>query len=253
MRGGGGKEAREACCAMLHAGKQAEAVREAEQLFSEGIFSQAEQDCELVRISGAAQGRAVGRGGAEAMVAVAQTEGQDTMRASSLPGGAPGEAQVDYKTASLQLLERYLKLSKPPDSAFDSIGTERTRLSDQGRELVWLECRASLRAGSTKLPRGQKAKIAEKYSVSAKTVARIWSGKEMRGSSDAATQQLRDQLGHHGQGGIGAPQDADDGSAEAGDEEMEEETMAHDAGVNDSDFAHWRVYHIVCVFQMESV
>ena len=116
MRGGGGKEAREACCAMLHAG-----------------------------ISGAAQGRAVGRGGAEATVAVAQTEGQDTMRASSPPGGAPGEAQVDYKTASLQLLERYLKLSKPPDSAFDSIGTERTRLSDQGRELVWLECRASLR------------------------------------------------------------------------------------------------------------
>ena len=253
MRGGGGKEAREACCAMLHAGKQAEAMREAEQLFSEGIFSQAELDCELVRISGAAQGRAVGRGGAEAMVAVAQTEGQDTMRASSLPGGAPGEAQVDYKTASLQLLERYLKLSKPPDSAFDSIGTERTRLSDQGRELVWLECRASLRAGSTKMPVGQKAKIAEKYSVSAKTVARIWSGKEMRGSSDAATQQLRDQLGHHGQGGIGAPQDADDGSAEAGDEEMEEETMAHDAGVSDSDFAHWRVYHIVCVFQMESV
>ena len=248
MRGGGGKEAREACCAMLHAGKQAEAVREAEQLFSEGIFSQAELDCELVRISGAAQGRAVGRGGAEAMVAVAQTEGQDTMRASSLPGGAPGEAQVDYKTASLQLLERYLKLSKPPDSAFDSIGTERTRLSDQGRELVWLECRASLRAGSTKLPRGQKAKIAEKYSVSENTVTRIWSGTATRGSSDAATQQLRDQLGHHGQGGIGAPQDADDGS-----EEMEEETMAHDAGVSDSDFAHWRVYHIVCVFQMESV
>ena len=142
VRGGGGKEAREACCAMLHAGKQAEAMREAEQLFSEGIFSQAELDCELVRISGAAQGRAVGRGGAEAMVAVAQTEGQDTMRASSPPGGAPGEAQVDCETASLQLLERYLKLSKPPDSAFDSIGTERTRLSDQGRELVWLECRA---------------------------------------------------------------------------------------------------------------
>jgi len=45
---------------MLHAGKQAKAVREAEQLFAEGILSQAELDCELALISGAAQGRAVG-------------------------------------------------------------------------------------------------------------------------------------------------------------------------------------------------
>jgi len=41
---------REACCAMLHAGKQAKAVREPEQLFAEGILSQAELDCELGRL-----------------------------------------------------------------------------------------------------------------------------------------------------------------------------------------------------------
>ena len=41
-------------------GKQAAAVRQAEQLFAEGIFSQAELDCELALISGVAQGRAVG-------------------------------------------------------------------------------------------------------------------------------------------------------------------------------------------------
>ena len=44
---------------MLHAGKQAEAVREAEQLFAEGILSQGELDCELARISGAAPAEAV--------------------------------------------------------------------------------------------------------------------------------------------------------------------------------------------------
>ena len=64
-------------------GKQAAAVRQAEQLFAEGIFSQAELDCELALISGVSQGRAVG------IWAAAQAEGRGRPPSSAAPYHAP--------------------------------------------------------------------------------------------------------------------------------------------------------------------
>ena len=189
--------------------------------------------------------------------------------AMAATGGVPGEAHVDAETKSLQLLEQYLNNTKPPDAAFkggknrsnkqkdNHQDRTRTVLTRLGKELVFLECFTSL-SGNTRLPSGRQAQIADKYSISVSVVKTIWAGRPggtggAAGSFDA-TKQLMDHFGHGGQGGAGALQEADDESAEESDEEVEEEEMmAQDEGVSDSDFGHWRVYHIVCVFQRECV
>jgi hypothetical protein len=82
-------------------------------------------------------------------------------------GGAPGEAQVDSETPSLQLLEQYLNNTKPPDAAFkggknrsnEQTQGQRTVLAPLGKELVFLECFTSL-SGNTRLPSGRLAQIA---------------------------------------------------------------------------------------------
>ncbi len=180
-------------------------------------------------------------------------------------GGAPG---VDTETVRLclELLTKYIEFDQPPDAAFhqpkrhgrqkggDAADKDRTTLSELGRMCVWFECYTiAMRSGKfCRLTWGAKDKIAKKYNISAKTVKRIWAGRLGHGAagSDDATKQLRDHFRQCGQGGAGTLQDADDESAEEVDEEEEEEeTMARAAGVSDSDFGHWRVYHIVCVFQ----
>ncbi len=103
--------------------------------------------------------------------------------AMAATGGAPGEAQVDSETASLQLLEQYLNNTNPPDAAFkggknrsNTQGLTRTVLAPLGKELVFLECFTSL-SGNSHLPSGRLAQITKKYSISVDTVQKIWAGR----------------------------------------------------------------------------